>query len=804
MKVLLSWLREFAPFEGDPADLGEQLSDLGLAVESMERLGEGLDRIVVARVLATRPHPNADKVQLVEVDATGSGEALQIVCGAFNMQPGDLVPLATVGTAMPSGLEIGRRKVRGEWSDGMLCSARELKLGEDHAGILVLPGDLPVGVPVAEAMGIERDVLYDLEINPNRPDAMSVAGVARDLAGRLGLPFELPTPKPDERPAERRGEVTVEILDPDVCGRFTVRVLRDVRIGPSDPLIARRLTLSGMRPINSVVDASNYVMLELGQPSHPYDMARVQGSGFRIRRAGPGETMVTLDGVERRFTPDDLLICDGADVPVDIGGIMGGANTEIGDDTTDVLVEMAWFRPMAIARTARRLKLRSEASARFEKGTDPEVIELAQARLAELVGAAGGGGGGWVEAGIVDERGDLPDRSPVFVRTERVNRLLGSKLVAGEMAHLLESIGFEVNRASGTSRNLKVRIPSWRYDASTEIDVVEEIARLYGYSRLGRTLSPSVHPGGLTVRQKERRRLRSVLIGLGLSEAMPMPFLAPGELARCGLPDDGIEITNPLVAEESILRTSLLPGLVGALATNAARRNTGVGLWEIGRVYRQHSDGDASGGSEDGTDEELPDEREWLGAALGGRDAGAAVELWRAVEEALAVPGIRLVNAEVPGLHPTRAGRLVGPDGEAVGSVGEIDPAVLERHNIAERVGWLEVDLDRLLALPHGETIYRPVSRYPSSDIDLAFEVDDAVPATDIEETLRVAAGDRLAWVRLFDVYRGPGIASGRRSLAYALRLEALDHTMTDEEVAEVRQRCIAAVESAHPATLRG
>jgi phenylalanyl-tRNA synthetase beta chain len=567
-------------------------------------------------------------------------------------------------------------------------------------------------------------------------------------------------------------------------------VLRGIQIAPSDPLIARRLTLCGMRPINSVVDASNYVMLELGQPIHAYDLSRVSGRGFRIRRARAGETLVTLDDVERSFTTDDLLICDATDTAIGVAGVMGGATTEIDDNTTDVLLEIAWFKPMAIAKTARRLKLRSEASARFEKGCDPEVIDLAHARFAELVGADGA----WVEAGAVDERGELPDRSPVRVRAERVNRLLGSDLAAGEMAELLESIGFTTSSAED---GLDVVIPSWRYDSSTEIDAIEEIARLYGYSRLGQTVSTSAHAGALSPRQKERRRLRGMLVGLGLSEAMPMPFLAPGQLERSGLPGDGIEIANPLVAEESVLRTSLLPGLVGALATNAARRNTGVGLWEIGHVYRQRD-------ADEAATADLPDEREWLGAALGGRDAAAAVQVWRALEETLAVPGVRLVNTEVPGLHPTRAARLLGPGDESVGSVGEIDPAVLERHSIGERVGWLEVDLDVLLALPHGETIYRPISRYPSSDIDLAFEVDDAVPASEVEATLREAAGDRLAWVRLFDVYRGTGITEGRRSLAYTLRLEALDHTLTDDEVAEIRQRCIAAVQAAHPATLRG
>jgi len=788
MKVLLSWLRDFAPIEGDPVALGEQLSDLGMAVEQMDVLGEGLDGVVVARVLATRPHPDADKIQLVDVDA-GDGEVLQIVCGAFNMAPGDLVPLATVGTVMPGGMEIGRRKMRGQWSNGMLCSARELGLGSDHAGIHVLPPGLPVGAPFVEAMGISADVLYDLEINPNRPDAMSVAGVARDLAARLGVPFTLPEPVVDEVPASRLGGVTVEVEAPDLCGRFTARVLRDVTVGASDPAIARRLALLGMRPINSLVDVSNYVMLELGQPNHPYDLAKVRGGGLRVRRARPGEAMVTLDDIERRFTVDDLLICDAEDRPVGIAGIMGGAETEIGTSTSDVLLEMAWFLPIGIARTSRRLRLRSEASARFEKGTDPEIIDLAHRRFAEL----GAASGARLEAGTVDVRGELPDRRPVRVRTGRLNRLLGTDLAAPDIAGLLEPIGFA---ATVTGEDTEVAIPSWRYDSSTEIDVVEEVARHYGYTTIGRSLPPSAHAGRLTDRQRERRRLRNLLVGRGLSEAMPLPFLAPGDLERCGLPGDGIEIANPLVAEESVLRTSLLPGLVKALATNAARRNTGVGLWEIGHVFRRP----AAGPNGDG----LPDEREALGVALGGRDATEAVHEWRAVAEVLSLRGVSVRNEAVPGLHPTRSARLVGPGGEAVGSVGEIDPGVLETHGIGERVGWVEVDLDVVAELPHDPHVYRPVSIYPSSDIDLAFEVDEAVPAAAVEQALRAAAGERLASLRLFDVYRGEGIAAGRRSLAYTLRLDAPDHTLTDDEVAEVRRRCIAAVEAELPATLRG
>jgi phenylalanyl-tRNA synthetase beta chain len=802
VKVLLSWLQDFAPIGGDPVEIGEQLSDLGLAVEQLDRLGEGLDGIVVARVLATRPHPNADKIQLVDVDA-GDGEALQIACGAFNMRPGDLVPLAPVGTVLPTGFEIGRRKMRGEWSNGMLCSARELGLGDDHAGIFVLPPDIAApGASFADAMGIERDVLYDLEVNPNRPDAMSVAGVARDLAARLRLPFSLPGPQVDEVGGKHIDSVRVDVLDPDLCGRFSARVLQGVTVGPSDPAIARRLTLLGMRPINSLVDVSNYVMLELGQPNHPYDLAKVRGGGLRVRRAQPGEALVTLDDVERTFTGDDLLICDGEDTPVGIAGIMGGADTEIDADTTEVLLEMAWFLPIAIAKTSRRLRVRSEASARFEKGTDPEVIELAHARFAELLAPSGAR----LEAGMVDVRGELPAREPVRVRTARLNRLLGTELTANEVTELLTPIGFASDTVGGPTgdpaADVEVTVPPWRYDSSTEIDVVEEVARHYGYSRIGRSVPTSAHTGRLSDRQKERRRLRSLLVGRGLSEAMPLPFLAPGDLERCGLPGDGIEIANPLVKEESILRTSLLPGLVKALATNAARRNTGVGLWEIGHVFRQRDASPPTAGN--AGREALPDEREMLALALGGRDAAESVHEWRAVAEVLGLAGIEIVNGAVPGLHPTRSARLVGPAGELLGAVGEVDPGALENHGIGERVGWLEVDLDVAAGLPHRERIYRPVSIYPSSDVDLAFEVDDAVPAGAIETTLRAAAGEHLAALRLFDVYRGAGIADGRRSLAYALRLDALDHTLTDDEVAEVRRRCIEAVESAYPASLRG
>lgn len=793
MKVLLSWLREFAPIEGDPVAIAEEMSDLGMAVESIERLGSGLDGIVVARVVALRPHPDADRIQLVDVDA-GDGEVMQICCGATNMALGDKVPLATLGTVMPNGMRIERRKLRGQWSNGMLCSGAELGLGSDHSGILILDPNLEAGTDLRTALGIEEDVLYDLEINPNRPDALSVAGVARDLAARLRVPFRLPDPVVDEQGAPLR-DLSVEIVDPDLCGRFVARLLRGVTVGSSPAWMRTRLLALGMRPINHVVDVSNYVMLELGQPNHTFDLAKLRGGGLRIRWAHEGERIVTLDGVERSLAATDGVVADGEDTPVAIAGVMGGSSTEIDASTTDVLLEMAWWQPMAIARTSKRLGLRSEASARFERGTDPEVIDLAARRFAELLLS----GGGELAPGTIDQRGELPDPAVVRVRTSRVNGLLGTSLTTAEIKGYLTPIGFRCEPASDASGQdatggddvLVVTVPSFRPDTSTETDVIEEVARHLGYGRIGRTQPTAVRTGGLTVRQRERRLVREVLVGLGVDEVMPMPFLEPGDLERTGSPVPGIRITNPLVAEESVLRTSLRPGLLKTIAYNASHRNAGVRLFEVGKVFR------AVPGRE------LPEEPEHLAVGLAGVEAPDAVGIWRVLAEALAVVDARLDQAALPGLHPTRSA-LLKVAGEPVGFVGEIDPSVLEGFGIDERVAWLEVDLDQLLGLPHGQRLYRPVSRYPSSDLDLAFEVDEAVPAAEVESVIRSAAGELLVGLRLFDVFRGDPVPTGRRSLAYRLRLQASDRTLTDAEVADVRAAVVRAVESTLPARLRG
>jgi phenylalanyl-tRNA synthetase beta chain len=788
VRVPLSWLRDFVPVDVPVERLVAVLDELGLPVESVTRIGEGLEGVVVAEVRSIEPVKGADRIRLVTVDAAGL-EPVSVVCGAWNFAEGDRVPLAPVGTVLPNGMAIGRRRMKGVESNGMLCSPPELGLAGDPEGLLVLDGDAPPGTPILEALGITPDVVLELEVNPNRPDGSSILGVARDVAAKFELPLTVP-PVPAARegatPIDELASVVVE--DTEVCGRFVARVLTGVRVRPSPPWLAGRLTAAGMRPINNVVDASNYVMLELGIPNHTYDLDRLRGRGLRVRAARAGETLVTLDDLERRFEPGDCLICDATDAPVGIAGVMGGASSEIGESTTEVLLEAAWWKPIAIARTSKRLGLRTEASARFERGTDPDTIDRAVARFCELLA----GNGAVAAPGAVDVRTPaLPAPVVVRTRTARVNALLGTELSDDDVRGLLEPLGFEPAPVEPGVHD--VAVPSWRPDSALEVDVVEEVARLHGYSRIPRAVPRSPQTGALTPEQHRRRRARDVLQGTGCSEAWTPTFVAPAALERVGLDAaDAVVVTNPLATEEPLLRPSLLPGLLAAVAGNAARRQLGVSLFEVGHVFRQPGPG-----------RRLPDEREAVAVARTGREAPAAVEVWWALVEALGVPGASLDAGTAPGLHPTRTA-IARLGEEAIGVVGEVDPDVAAAAGVPERVAWLELDLGVLLAAAGEEAPYRQISRYPSSDVDLAFEVEEDVPAAAVEQALRGADGDLVADVALFDVYRGDPLPPGRRSLAYRIRFQAMDRTLTDAEVAEARARLVAAVESSVPAMLRG
>ncbi len=775
MKILVSWLGEYVELLGVELDvLSETLAGLGLPVEEVVRTGS-VPGVVTARVERTERHPDAAKVQRVWV-STGDGPPRHVWCGAFNFQPGDIVPLAVTGTEMPDGRTITRRGILGIDSDGMLCSARELGLGDDHSGIYVLPADSPLGVPYGEVLGLREETVLDLEVDRNRPDAWCYVGVARDLAAKLDRPFTPPAPAPPA-PSGTAPVTTVEIVDGDRCARFTSTVLSGVHVGPSASWMAERLRAAGMRPINNVVDVSNYVMLELGQPNHPYDLATLGGGGFRIRRAAAGEPLTTLDGVTRTLGPNDLLICDAKDRPIGLGGIMGGAETEISDTTTEVALEMAWFEPVGIAQTVVATGLRSEASARFERGVDPYGIDRAIARFVELLSETCPDL--VVREGAVDARTEHlpPAERSTRLRVAQVERIAGPALSDEEIKQLLDPIGFTVTPAEPGV--VDVAIPSWRPDSATEIDVIVEVARHDGYDRIGRRMARSTVHGALSTAQRRRRELRQVLLGLGITEVMPNPFLSADLLARAALDDDVLHITNPLVADENVLRSSLRPGLLRAVAFNQSHRRPGVSLFEIGHVYPPGPG-------------ELPDEYEALGVVLAGREAPAAVAAWREVAAAMGV-GARVDQQRVPpGLHPTRSATLVAGR-DAIGAVGEVAPQVLEAFGIEERVAILELDLRHVTEREPKPARWKPTSRHPSSDLDLAFVLGEDVPAEKLDKAIRQAAAALLVGLELFDVYRGPNLGSGRRSLAYRLRLQAPDRSLTDADIAAVREKVTAA-----------
>lgn len=807
MKVLLNWLRQFAPIDHPADELAQVMNTLGMAVEEMTPIGE-LDGVVVGKVARLRSHPEADRIQLVDVELDKSSEPVQICCGAFNMSVGDLVPVATVGTTMGDGTHIARRTMRGQASEGMCCSAAELGLGDDHEGILILPSNLEVGEPLMSQLGLAGDVLFDLEINPNRPDAMSVAGVARDLAAALGVPFAIPTPEVVEDATPASDLLSVDVADPSLCGRFVVRVVRDVTIGPSPLWMQMRLRLCGMRPISSVVDASNYVMLELGTPSHAFDLALLADGQIGTRRSAEGETLTTLDGQERTLVAGDGVIVDAHDAPIGIAGVMGGASTEISDSTTAVAVEMAWWDPPSIAATSTRLGLRSEASIRFERGTDWALNPTALDRFCELLGEITPGGVS-VCVGVIDERGTLPAVEPIRVRSSRLSLLLGQPFTAAGAAELLEPIGFG---ATVDGDEVVVTVPSFRPDVATETDVAEEVARHFGYQKLGKTVPRSPHPGALTRTQQLRRRVRQVMIGEGLDEAMPHPFLSPEQLAAAGLDDAAVvKLLNPMAGDESVLRPSLRPGLLAAAAHNAAHQMDDAALFEMGVVFGEppeHREVDPH----DANVAWLPAETEHLGAIWCGADAWAAVRTWHLLAAELGVDAA-LVNVEgAAGMHPNRAATIVlrdaasdGASKVVVGEVGELHPSVCEAMGLVSRCAWLEVNADALMAAATVDTAkpYAVVSQFPSADVDLAFELSDAVRASALEATLRAAGGDELRTLELFDIYRGDQLADGVRSLAYRLRCQADDRTLTDADVAAIRERCITAAESAHGAKLR-
>ena len=804
MKAPLSWLRDFAPIEGKPLDLADRLNEIGLIVEGIAAPGRDIAGVRTVKVLAVERHPDADRLALVDIDP-GDGNAVRVVCGAHNYVVGDVVPWAPPGAELPGGFKLERRKIRGQFSDGMLCAPDELGLSDDHSGIMILPPDTPLGEDIRTVLGLD-DIVFDLEVTPNRPDAMSIAGVARDLAAAFGLPFTLPVPTAPgviELPP-----ATLVVEAHDRCPRY-VAMTGQVAVAPSPGWMAQRLTKAGMRPISNVVDVTNYVMLERGQPLHAFDLNLLGGRGIVVRMANEGEKITTLDGAERTLSAEDLLICDANRAPQAIAGVMGAGGSEVSGATSAVLLESAYFTPDGILRTSKRLGLRTESSARFERGVDPNGTALAAERAWELFTEIASG---QTASGALDDYPSPVEPIRVSLRTERVNAVLGTELDTATIQGHLEPLGF--TPAAHGNGAVEYTVPTYRPDCEREIDLIEEVARHHGYNNIARTLPRMKEPsGGLSPVQLGRRTVRDALLGAGLSEAYTFSLVSPGDLASAGLPAEGIELENPLRAEESLLRPAVLPGLLKAVAFNAGHGLPDVSLFEIGHVFLPPPTGQT-----------LPDEREHLAVVLAGTafrlphepnrpvDGHDAVGRLEVVAEALGLADWSVEPGDAPGFTPGRAARVV-VDGQPVGVVGEIDPAVRSRLGLAGAgvrgapelpVAALEVDLSRVLAASRKERRSVTPSRYPASAIDLAFVLDEAVPAGAARRTLGRTAGDLLEDVRLFDVFRSDALGPTKKSLAFGLRFRAPDRTLTDEEVGGLRQRLIDAMAKEHAAVLRG
>ncbi len=816
MRVPLSWLAELVDLELTPEALAERLTLLGMEVQGIERRGTDWSDVVVGELLTVEKHPRADRLSLTTV-TTGRGEPLSIVCGATNIAPGQRVPVALPGAVLPGNRRIERTEKMGVASEGMLCSGDELGLTADADGILILEGDTPLGRPLAELYG---DTVLDVDVKPNRGDALSVVGIAREVAAATGAPIRLPSAEVDAGGGPVADLLGVEVEDERLCSRFVGRWIAGVTIRPSPDRVQMRLLAAGLRPVNGVVDASNYVMVELGKPIHTFDAAAIaRGDDGRarivVRTARAGERIETLDHVVRELDPDTLLIADSRG-PLGIAGVMGGADSEVSGTTRDVVIESAVFDPVSIRRTAFRYALRSEASLRFEKGQEHRLARLGADRTARLILDWAGG---TAAAGRVDTNPAEPEPRRVAFRPARVDRLLGTQLDAESQRALLRRVGVDTEPAAGevevpvaagsnpetiragAAEAIVAIVPTWRRDIEIEADIAEEVARIHGYGAVPGRLPSTPMPGWRPYPLGVRDAIREALVGAGVTEAVTYALVSPrlvreaawtvpdrpaaGEAARQGSP---ISVTNPLSHDHSILRQSLVGSLAEAVGGNVRHGGADVALFEVGKGYGRIGD----------------DATEWwrLGLALAGAfEPGAWNRPARAadVDDAKGLIELvaRVVGADRPAyetlageplLHPGRSATVAALTGDGrlaiSGVVGELHPRLVEAWELrVDRVVIAELSVAGLGGGSRPPVEVVPPARFPAVERDLAVVVAETVPAAAVEAAIRDAGGPELRSVSLFDVYRGRPLATDERSLAFRLRFEAPDRTLTEEEV---------------------
>ncbi|MGY6554521.1 MAG: phenylalanine--tRNA ligase subunit beta [Wenzhouxiangella sp.] len=792
MKINHQWLKSWVATDLDAAAVAERFTLAGLEVDECTPVAPSLDGVVVGEIIGIEAHPDADRLRVCRV--RGDSQERTIVCGAPNARLGLKAPLATLGTVLPGGLKIKPAKLRGVASEGMLCSEPELGLGEEAAGLMELPIDAPVGESLTRYLNLDDHVL-DIDLTPNRADCLSVRGLARELAALTGAPLTEPDMPPVA--AQIDEQFPIELAAPADCPRYLARIIRDVDTRAVTPLwMVEALRRCGIRSLGPVVDVTNYVLLELGQPMHAFDLDRLAGK-IQVRRAQPNERMVLLDGRDVALDADMLLICDQAR-PLAIGGVIGGQDSGVSEQTRHILLESAWFDPAAIIGRARRLGLATESAHRFERGVDPELQRLAMERATALIlEIAGGRPGPTVEH---TEAAHLPEPAALKLRPSRVNRVLGSQLGTDEIASLLTRLQMKVSRPA--EDELLVLAPSARRDIAIEVDLIEEVARVYGYDRL-----PSRRPGGRLRLSPEpeaqvpERKLRHQLAARGFQEILTWSFVSTDDLERLGLGAGAQALANPLSRDMGVLRTSLLPGLIKTAGHNARRRQQDFRLFELGTCF------DAAG----------PAFREpaRLGLLMSGRTrgehaagAGAKLDFFDIkgeVEQLLRLNRValeaRFERSEQAWLHPGQGADLwLGED--RVGALGQLHPACAKAFDLSESVFVAELDLAplRRSQLP----VYRSVSRFPSTRRDLALVVQESVPAAALIRAIRDLGGARVENCLIFDEYRGKGIESGCKSLAIGLIIRDLSRTLTDTEVDELISTVTQGLNERFGAQLRG
>lgn len=811
MQVSIKWLKDYIDFTETPEQLADKLTMAGIPVENVVDPGEGLEKVVTGRIEKLEPHQNSDHLQICTMNV-GLAENIIIVTGAQNVAEGQVVPVAMVGAHLPNGMKISKGKLRGVASNGMLCSAQELKLDleklpeEQKTGIFILPSDTPVGIPAKDVLGL-NDVVLEFELTANRADCFSVFGLVREIAAITGNKPHFPEIKVNEDDNTKLNDIfSVEIADPDLCSRFSTRMLKNVKIGPSPEWMQQRLEGAGIRSINNVVDVTNFVMIELGHPMHAYDYDKITGKKLIARRAIEGEELHTLDDTSRKAKGEMLVIAD-SEKAAGLAGIMGGFETEITDTTTTVVLESADFYGPCIRRTARACGLSSEASGRFERGVDSETTIKALDRAAQLLQEMGAC---TVCEGIVDVYPNPKQANYVTFTPEQINNHLGTNIAKDVMLNIITSVGFDVTKDENDE--ITVKVPSWRNDVTCMADISEEIARLHGFDKIKSTLPNGVSMQGTqSAKQTFIDKVKASLSSQGLYETISFALTNEETFHKLNIPQDSplrkaVPIMNPLSDEYPLVRTTLLSSIFDNLARNLARKNDDVALFEVGSVFFPKALPVT----------ELPDEVVKIAGAITGRrnaqgwnQANDMVDFYDAkgiIEELFANLRVTRYTVEAGthyAMHPGKTA-LFKKGRDVIATVGEVHPAVLSAYGITKPVYIFELDATTVMKYMAKDLKYKALPKYPATSRDLAMLVDVDVNAADIEKAMTKAAGQNLTQITLFDVYTGKQVEEGKKSLAFSLTFQSNDKTLTDAEIDPAIEKIVAKLQKDFNANLRG